>query len=75
MPDLSDPVAAVAWLRSPATIRQRCGIVLAAAQDDRLDHFTFHPERLDPTATYVAETIAANYPDLEVPTHMWCAAG
>ncbi len=69
MPDLSDPVAAVAWLRSPAAIRERCGIVLAAARDDRLDHFAYLPERLDPTAAYVAETIAENYPALEVPTH------
>ena len=69
MPDLNNPVAAVAWLGSPAAIRERCGIVLAAARDDRLDHFTLHPERLDPTAAYIAETIAANYPALDVPTH------
>jgi len=69
MPDLSDPVAAVAWLRSPAAIRERCALVLAAARDDRLDHFALRPERLEPTAGYVAETIATNYPDLDVPTH------
>jgi hypothetical protein len=66
---LDDPAAAVALLRSPQAIRERCGLVLVAAQDDRLDHFTLHPERLEPTARYVAETIVANYPDLEVPTH------
>ena len=69
MPGIDDPAAAVAWLRSPAAIRERCAIVLAAARDDRLDHFALHPERLDPAAGYVAETVAANYPDLEVPTH------
>ncbi len=69
MSDLDDPAAAVAWLRSPAAIRERCAIVLAAARDDRLDHFALHPERLEPAAGYVAETIAVNYPDLEVPTH------
>jgi len=69
VPDFDDPAAAVAWLRSPAAIRERCGIVLAAARDDNLEHFALHPERLEPTAGYVAETIAANYPDLEVPTH------
>ncbi len=69
MQDLTDPAAAVAWLRSPAAIRERCAIILAAARDDGLEHFAFHPERLDPAAGYVAETVAANYPDLEVPTH------
>ncbi len=69
MRTLDDPAAAVAWLRSPQAIRERCGLVLTAARDDRLDHFALHSERLDPTAAYVAETIAANYPDLEVPTH------
>ena len=60
---------AVAWLRTPAAIRERCAVVLAAARDDGLDHFALRPERLDPAAAYVAETITANYPDLEVPTH------
>ncbi len=69
MANLSDPDAAVAWLRSPAAIRERCALVLAAARDDRLDHFALRPERLEPAATYVAETITANYPDLVVPTH------
>ncbi len=69
MPGFDDPAAAVAWLRSPAAIRERCAIVLAAARDDSLEHFALHPERLEPAAGYVAETIAANYPDLEVPTH------
>ncbi len=69
MAKLNDPDAAVAWLRSPQAIRERCAVVLAAARDDRLDHFALRPERLEPAAGYVAETIAANYPDLDVPTH------
>ena len=69
MPDTDDPATAVAWLRSPAAIRERCAVVLSAARDDALDHFALHPERLEPTAGYVAETIAANYPGLDVPTH------
>ena len=67
--NLSDPDAAVAWLRSPQAIRERCAVVLATARGDRLDHFALRPERLEPVADYVAETIAANYPDLDVPTH------
>ncbi len=69
MPDLNDPAAAVAWLRSPEAIRARCGVILAAAREDRLEHFTLRPERLDAAAGYVAETIAASYPDLDVPLH------
>jgi hypothetical protein len=67
--DFNDPAAAVAWLRSPEAIRARCEVILAAAREDRLEHFTLRPERLDAAAGYVAETIAANYPDLDVPTH------
>jgi len=67
--NLSDPEAAIAWLRSPAAIRERCALVLAAARDDQLDHFALRSEYLEPTAAYVAETIVANYPDLVVPTH------
>ena len=69
MVNLSDPEAAIAWLRSPAAIRERCALVLAAARDDQLDHFALRSEYLEPTAAYVAETIVANYPDLVVPTH------
>jgi hypothetical protein len=69
VPGLDDPAAAVAWLRSPAAIRERCAAVLAAARNDQLQHFALHPERLDAAAGYVAETIAANYPDLDVPYH------
>jgi hypothetical protein len=44
-------------------------MVLAAGRNDRLNHFALRPERLEPAAGYVAGTIAANYPDLVVPTH------
>ncbi|HET6520896.1 MAG TPA: DUF1688 family protein, partial [Geminicoccaceae bacterium] len=55
--------AAVAWLRSPAAIRTRCGAVLAAAEADRLAHFALDASRLDDAAAYVVETIRAAYPD------------
>jgi hypothetical protein len=69
VPGFDDPEAAVAWLRTPAAVRERCAAVLAAARNDRLQHFVLHPEHLDAAAGYVAETIAANYPDLDVPYH------
>ncbi len=61
MPNLNDPAQAVAWLRSPAAIRARCGLVLAAAQADALAHFALRAERLEAAADIVAETIRANY--------------
>ncbi len=61
MPNLNDPAQAVAWLRSPAAIRARCGVILEAAQADALAHFALRAERLAAAADTVAETIRANY--------------
>ncbi len=60
---------AVAWLRSPAAIRARCGQILAAAEHDRLRHFALNPDRLDPAADYVIATIYETYPTLDIPCH------
>lgn len=59
----------IALLRDPATIRARCGALLALAEADRLDDFLLRPERLDAAADYVAETIRGRYPDLAIPYH------
>ncbi|MFQ5958561.1 MAG: URC4/urg3 family protein [Alphaproteobacteria bacterium] len=78
MTRFGDTAAAVAWLRSPAAVRERCTAILAAAEADALAHFAFAPERLDDVAAFVADTIRAAYPTLEVPYHSrWChfAAG
>ncbi len=69
MPNLNDPAQAVAWLRSPAASRARCGVVFAAAQADALAHFALRAERLEAAADTVTETIRANYPTLEIPSH------
>jgi hypothetical protein len=63
------PAAALAWLRTPAAIRARAGLVLAAAKRDELKHFALDPAQLDPAADYVIETIRSNYPDLRIPYH------
>jgi hypothetical protein len=63
------PAAALAWLRTPAAIRARAGLVLAAAERGELAHFALDPARLDPAADYVIETIRSNYPDLRIPYH------
>ncbi|HEX3210195.1 MAG TPA: DUF1688 family protein, partial [Geminicoccaceae bacterium] len=69
MPRLDNPAAAIAWLRAPAAIRGRAGLLLAAAERDELAHFALDLGRLDPAADYVIETIRASYPDLAIPYH------
>jgi uncharacterized protein DUF1688 len=61
--------AAVALLRRPETIRERCHALLALAEADRLPHFALRAERLDAAADYVVDTIRARHPDLAIPYH------
>jgi len=82
-----DPAAAATALLTAASVRARCGRVMAAAEAGRLAHFAYHPERLDAAAAYVVDVIRARYPDLAVPYHSrwrhfeaggvdrWCAPG
>ncbi len=67
--ELNDPQQAVAWLRTPKAVRQRCDAILAAVERDALAHFALDPDRMDAAACYVLETIRAAYPTLEVPYH------
>ena len=60
---------AIAYLRSPVAIRERCQQVLELACADRLRHFTYHPEKLPEVTAYVAEVTRDAYPDLDVPFH------
>jgi hypothetical protein len=69
LPDLNDPAEAVAWLRSPQAIRARCASILDAAKAGGLAHFAFNLERLEAAVDAVVETIRANYPTLDIPTH------
>jgi hypothetical protein len=68
-PGPASPADAIAWLRTPEAIRERCGLVLAAAERDDLEHFALVPARLDEAADYVIATIRASYPDLAIPYH------
>ena len=63
--DLNDPQQAVAWLRTPNAVRQRCGAILSAAEKNDLAHFAYDSDRVDATAAYVLETIRAAYPTLD----------
>jgi hypothetical protein len=64
-----DSTAAVAWLNTPRAIRERCGMLLAAAERGGLDHFAVDRARLEAAADYVVETIRQRYPDLDIPFH------
>jgi hypothetical protein len=67
--NLNDPAQAVAWLRSPAAIRERCHSLFSLAERDALPNFEMHLSALPAAADYVAETIRQNYPPLQIPYH------
>ncbi len=56
-------------LLTAAAVRERCGLVYAAAERGEAPHFRLHPERLDAAAQLVAEVTHRRYPDLRVPFH------
>ncbi|MGE0803381.1 MAG: URC4/urg3 family protein [Lautropia sp.] len=61
--------AALATLRSPATIRARCNHILAAVLAGESTHFRVDLSRLDDAADRVAAVTRRRYPDLRVPYH------
>ena len=56
-------------LLTAAAVRERSNLMLAAALDDRLDHFRVDLDRLPAAADYVLAVMRRNYPDLDVPFH------
>ena len=60
---------AIAYLRTPGAIRERCHHLLALAQAAQLPHFACDLDRLDETATYVEQVIRETYPNLDIPFH------
>ncbi len=65
----ADPAAAIAYLRSPVAIRERCQQLFDLACADRLRYFRVDLTQLAPTADYVLQVMRAEYPDLNVPFH------
>ena len=57
------------YLLTAAAVRQRCGLVFAAAERGDLPHFRLHLDRLDDAARLVADITRRRYPDLGVPPH------
>lgn len=64
-----DEREAIAYLRAPSTIRERCHHLLARAEEGRLAHFVYDPDRLEDTAAYVERVIWETYPALDIPFH------
>jgi hypothetical protein len=61
--------SAIAYLRSPLAIRERCQQVLALACTDCLSHFAYHPDQLAAAAAYVVTVMREAYPTLTIPWH------
>jgi hypothetical protein len=60
---------AIRFLRSPASVRERCHAVLEAGLRGELSHFSVELGRLDVAADLTWEVTSSAYPDLEIPVH------
>ncbi|MGV0028873.1 URC4/urg3 family protein [Phormidesmis priestleyi] len=65
----SDDRSAIALLRSPQTIRDRCSTLFTLAQSDQLQHFRCDLTQLDRVSDYVLQVTREQYPDLQIPFH------
>lgn len=59
----------LANLNDLETIRSRAHQLLALAKEDKLPHFSFHQEKMIPTASFILDVITKNYPNLDIPYH------
>ncbi|HXP04490.1 MAG TPA: DUF1688 family protein [Stellaceae bacterium] len=57
------------YLLSAAAVRERCRLILAAAERGATAHFRLVPEQLPAVAQLVAGVTRRRYPDLAVPLH------
>ena len=69
MVETRSEVEAIAYLRSPQAIRDRCGLLFDLCCQGDLQHFDCDLTRVEPTVEFVLDTLQVNYPDLEVPFH------
>ncbi|NHC37704.1 URC4/urg3 family protein [Scytonema millei] len=60
---------AIAYLRSPQAIRDRCGQLFELAQQDKLSHFRCDLTQLGRVADYVITVMQEQYPDGQIPFH------
>lgn len=64
-----DSKEVVAYLKTPKAIRDQCGKLFALAEEGKLNHFRFRPDKLEPAADYVLTVIKEEYPKLDIPYH------
>jgi hypothetical protein len=65
----ADVSPAVAWLRTPSAIRERCHQLLDLGLAGRLTHFRVEPSRLPVVVDTVLEVTRELYPTLDIPLH------
>lgn len=65
----SVPTRDATYLLSAQAVRERCAIVLEAAERGATRHFRLVPARLDDVAERVVAVTRRHYPDLAVPCH------
>ncbi|MEW6492025.1 MAG: URC4/urg3 family protein [Cyanobacteriota bacterium] len=61
--------SAIAYLRTPTAIRERCDRIFHLACADQLHSFRCNLTQLEQVANYVIEVIHDEYPDLNIPFH------
>lgn len=61
--------SAVAYLRTPAAIRERCDRLFTLACAERLQYFRCNLTQLDRVADYVIAVTQEQYPDFDIPFH------
>ncbi|MCP3166183.1 URC4/urg3 family protein [Myxococcus qinghaiensis] len=65
----ADVSPAVAWLRTPAAIRERCHQLLDLGLAGKLAHFRVEPSRLPVVVDTVLSVTREAYPTLDIPVH------
>ena len=65
----NEQLLAIAYLRTPAAIRERCDRLFHLACTDQLHYFRCNLTQLDQAAHYVIEVMRDEYPDLNIPFH------
>jgi hypothetical protein len=60
---------AIAYLRNPIAIRERCDRLFSLACTDQLHYFRCNLSQLDKVANYVIQVMRDEYPDLNIPFH------
>jgi hypothetical protein len=61
--------ARVDALLTAQAVRSHCAQIMAMAEQDRAPYFQLHMERMPAAASWVADTIRLQYPNLDVPYH------